>query len=72
MSYRPGFLLTTHLAASTAPFAKMSLDVALCVISILSPVEAKITVCSPTTSPPLKAKTPISLSDLSPVKPSLP
>ena len=49
-----------NLAASTAPFPKIALEYAVCLISITSSIPAKITSCSPTILPPLTAWIPIS------------
>ena len=42
---------------SIAPFAKMSLEVEICLITIFSPLPEKITLCSPVESPALIAET---------------
>ena len=49
----------TKCAARSAPAAKFCRDVARCVSSMRSPAPAKMTVCSPTTSPPRSDAKPI-------------
>ena len=52
MSYRPGARPCSHLAARSAPCAKVARLLALWVISTRSPMPANSTVWSPTMSPP--------------------
>ena len=72
MSYLPGSAVARNLTALNAPLENISLLDALCVNSIRSPFIAKITVWSPTTSPPRKLCIPISLPGLAPITPSRP
>ena len=71
MEYSPGFCLMTQFDARKAPAAKIIRSVALWVSSILSPIPAYITVCSPTISPPRIACDPISPCSRSPGNPLL-
>jgi len=58
--YMPGCLSCKNTAAFNEPSANMYFDVAVCFISIISSLPAKITECSPTMVPPLTACIPIS------------
>ena len=69
MSYKPAGCRQSHAAARNAPRAKVSRLDARWVSSTRSPLSAKKTVCSPTTSPPRTACRPISLLPRSPTKP---
>ena len=59
MSYRPGSFSLDHKAAFIAPFTKISLENASCLIDIRSESDVKETSCSPTTPPPLREAKPI-------------
>ena len=64
MLYSPFPCTTRYSAAFNAPSANTPLDWALCVISKLSVSEKNITVCFPTTFPPLIEWMPISFGFL--------
>lgn len=53
--YMPGFLSWRNFAARSAPTPKISLDIAIWFISIISSLPANITEWSPTIVPPLTA-----------------
>ena len=63
MEYIPALLPTIKSAALSAPFAKISREVAVCERVTISLLPANITSCSPTIVPPRIACIPISLGE---------